>query len=156
MQNENPSQSDAVSTFGAHSGSRRRYGPFCFIAAFWQHRYVLSKLIAHELHRRYQGSVLGFGWALLTPLALLAIFTTVFTVVFEARWSVTTEGTQNFALLLFIGLICFQFIMECMNRSPTILKQNLSLIKKVFFPVELLPVQIVAVALVNCASSGYR
>ena len=130
-------------------GSGVRYGPFCFLTAIWRNRYILGKLVSRDLSQRYRGSILGYAWALLIPLLLLAVFTTIFTVVFEARWSVETGGTKNFALLLFAGLIALNFINECINRSPALLTQNRSLISKVFFPVEVLPVQIVATAMVN-------
>lgn len=152
MSGRNDPAEDKDSDLRVYESTRsyaNRFHPLAFLFAIWRHRYILGKLIANDLRRRYRGSILGYGWALIIPISLLVIFTTIFTVVFEVRWSVGAGKTENFAMLLFIGLICLNFITECMNRAPDLLLRNQPLIKRLPFPVEMLPVQLVAVALVN-------
>ena len=93
-------------------------------------------MVVREVASRYRDSVLGIAWALIGPIALLAVYTFVFTVVFEVRWQGDIEDRGTFALNLFAGLLVFQFFSECVSRAPRLLLENVSYIKKVVFPVE--------------------
>jgi lipopolysaccharide transport system permease protein len=70
---------------------------------------------------------------------MLLIYTFVFSVVFKARWSTDSESKTEFALLLFAGLIIFNLFSECINRSPGLILSNPNYVKKVVFPIEILP-----------------
>jgi lipopolysaccharide transport system permease protein len=72
----------------------------------------------------------------ISPVILLTVYTFVFTVVFEARWQLDIGGRGEFALILFAGLIVYQFFAECIGRAPRLLLENPSYIKKVVFPLE--------------------
>lgn len=90
---------------------------------------------------RYKGSILGLLWSFLNPLVMLAAFTFVFSVVFKARWNVAgDESTTQFAIILFVGLIIHGIFAEALNKSPTLILANASFVKKVVFPLELLPI----------------
>lgn len=90
---------------------------------------------------RYKGSILGLLWSFLNPLVMLAAFTFVFSVVFKARWNVAgDESTTQFAIILFVGLIIHGIFSEALNKSPTLILANASFVKKVVFPLELLPI----------------
>ena len=105
----------------------------------WRHRTLLWQLAWREIVARYQGSVLGLAWSLVTPLVMLAVFTFVFTVVFQARWGTATESKSAFALMLFPGVIVNALFAECVNRAPGLILQYPNYVKKVVFPLEILP-----------------
>lgn len=86
---------------------------------------------------------MGLMWSFITPLIMLVVYTFVFGVVFKSRWGVQSEENVNFSIILFSGLIIFNFISECINKSPFIVIGNINYVKKVIFPLEVLPVVVV-------------
>jgi lipopolysaccharide transport system permease protein len=93
-----------------------------------------------EVLGRYRGSVFGLGWSLFHPLLMLMIYTFVFSVVFRARWPGMAEGGMtDFALSLFVGMIVHGIFAECVNRAPNLILSNVNYVKKVVFPLEILP-----------------
>lgn len=92
-----------------------------------------------EVLGRYQGSLLGLFWSFFNPLFMLAIYTFVFSVVFNARWGSGNESRTEFALLLFVGLIVFNLFAECITRAPSLIISNVNYVKKVVYPLEILP-----------------
>lgn len=124
-------------------------GPFALFQTAWHHRSLILRLARREIDARYRGSVLGIVWAVLNPILMLAVYTFVFSVVFQARWGATGGSNTEFALLLFSGLILFNVLGECLSRAPGLLLENVSYIKKVVFPLEILPLVSLAVALFN-------
>jgi lipopolysaccharide transport system permease protein len=118
------------------------------------------QLIQREVAGRYRGSTLGLLWSLLTPLFMLGIYTLVFGSIFKARWSGIDAGpaaaehsTAEFAIILFPGLIIFQLFAEVMNRAPTLIISNVSYVKKIVFPLEILPVVALGAASFHAAVS---
>jgi lipopolysaccharide transport system permease protein len=107
----------------------------------YQHRYLIVQMTKREIAGRYRGSVLGFAWSFLNPLLMLVVYTFVFSVVFKARWDVTAmeESRVDFALTLFSGLIIFNLFAEIVNRAPGLILSNVNYVKKVIFPLEILP-----------------
>lgn len=114
-------------------------------------------LIRREITGRYRGSVFGLAWALLTPLFMLGVYTLVFGSIFQSRWSgadgKAVEGTGGFAIVLFAGLIVFQVFSEMLSRSPVLVSGNVSYVKKVVFPLQMLPVVAAGSALFHAAVS---
>lgn len=98
---------------------------------------------------RYRGYALGIVWYVMVPVLTLAMYTLVFTKIFPARWGGDGSGTMTFALLFFVGLIIFTVFMETANRSAGLMKENQNYIKKVVFPVEVLPVVVLIVSMIN-------
>jgi ABC-type polysaccharide/polyol phosphate export systems, permease component len=89
---------------------------------------------------RYRGSIMGMAWSFLNPLIMLAIYTFVFSVVFNARWGADDATSKtDFAILLFVGMLVHGFFAECANRSPSLILENVNYVKKVIFPLEILP-----------------
>jgi len=81
---------------------------------------------------------------------MLAVYTFVFSVVFKAKWGVGgEEGKASFALVLFVGLIVHGLLAEVLNRSPNLMLSNVSYVKKVVFPLEILPVISLVAAFFN-------
>jgi len=100
---------------------------------------LIRQLAKREVSSRYRGSVMGFFWTLLNPLLMLTIYTFIFGYVFKARWGDMNLGDGGFALTLFCGLIVHGVFAECINRAPTLISSNVNYVKKVVFPVEILP-----------------
>ncbi len=108
-------------------------------ASFWRNRQLIRNLVQREVLGRYKGSVLGVFWSLATPIFMLAVYTFVFSVVFKARWGEGSDSKTEFALLLFAGLIIFNLFSECISRAPGVILANVNYVKKVVFPLEVLP-----------------
>jgi lipopolysaccharide transport system permease protein len=118
----------------------------------WSHRRLVGQFVRREVQARYRGSVLGLFWSFLQPLLLLSIYTFVFGVVFRARWPQFTSGRlSEFALVLFSGLIVMNLFAEAVGRSPLIVLSQPSYVKRVVFPLEILPVVALGTALFNAA-----
>ena len=109
------------------------------VASAWRHRNLLKVLIRREVVGRYRGSFMGMLWSLFNPIFMLAVYTFVFSVIFKARWTVGSDSRGEFALALFAGLIVFNIFAECINRSPSLILSNANYVKKVVFPLEILP-----------------
>ncbi len=116
---------------------------------------LILPLIRREVTGRYRGSALGTLWSLVTPLIMLGVYTFIFGFVFKARWSEAGESasTAEFAVTLFAGLIVFQIFAEVVNRAPTLILSNQNYVKKVVFPLEVLPVVALGSALFHAAIS---
>src|SRR5258708_5116506 len=93
-----------------------------------------------EVVGRYRGSVLGLAWSFFNPILMLSVYTFVFSVVFKARWGANGgQSKASFALFLFVGMIVHGLFAECINRSPGLILSNVNYVKKVVFPLEILP-----------------
>lgn len=123
--------------------------PKRLLASAWQQRQLIRTLVRRDVAARYQGSVLGNVWALITPLLMLAVYTFIFSVVFNARWSGGGESRAEFALVLFAGLMVFNCFAECFNRAPRLILDNANYVKKVVFPLEILPIVSLGAAAIN-------
>ncbi len=109
------------------------------VASLWRNRSLVKASIRREVLGRYRGSVMGLLWSFLNPMFMLAVYTFVFSVVFKARWSGGSESKTEFALVLFAGLLVFNLFAECVNRAPGLIVGNQNYVKKVVFPLEILP-----------------
>jgi len=105
-----------------------------------QYHELLVQLVKREVKSRFQGSWLGLGWALLTPIAMLLVYTFVFRNVLKAKWPGEAGATNaEFALQLFSGLIVFTLFSEVVGRAPTLVSEQPNMVKKVIFPLSILP-----------------
>ncbi len=109
------------------------------VASFWRNRGLIFVSIKREVLGRYRGSILGIFWSFFNPILMLSVYTFVFSAIFKARWSPESESTLEFAIILFIGLMVFNLFSECLNRAPTLILNNANYVKKVVFPLEILP-----------------
>lgn len=110
-----------------------------FFAAPWRHRALVRSLVVREVAGRYRGSVLGLSWAFFHPVLMLTVYTFVFSVVFRARWNTGSDSRVEFALALYAGLIVFNLFQECITRAPGVIVSHTNYVKKVIFPLEVLP-----------------
>jgi lipopolysaccharide transport system permease protein len=125
-----------------------------FPHAIWRHRELWWRLTEREVLGRYRGSLLGLAWSFLNPLAMLAVYTFVFSQIFQARWgTLENAGPLGFAINLFAGLIVFNLIAECVNRAPGLIHANPNYVKKVIFPLEILGAVVVGSALFHAVTS---
>jgi lipopolysaccharide transport system permease protein len=108
--------------------------------SLWRNRSLIIASVKREVLGRYRGSVMGILWSFFNPLFMLAVYTFVFSVVFQARWGGGTASKTEFALVLFAGLMMFTLFAECINRAPSLILSNVNYVKKVVFPLEILPV----------------
>lgn len=115
----------------------------------WQNKGLIKTLIIRDIHSRYRGSVIGILWSLLNPILLLLVYTFVFGIVFNTKWGGTNSTNSEFALVLFSGLIVFNTFSECFNRAPNLIVLNSNYVKKVIFPLEILPVVSLGSAIFN-------
>lgn len=113
----------------------------------WQQRHLIFQLVSHELKARYYTSFLGVLWALIVPLSTLAIYTFVFSVVLPSVWQ--NDGSVPYAFILFAALIPFTLFSDVINRSPTLILGYPNYVKKVVFPLHILPVVALGSALVD-------
>ena len=108
--------------------------------SFWQHRQLIKQMAWREVVGRYKGSFMGLFWSFINPVLMLAVYTFVFSVVFKARWGIGAEESKtSFALILFVGLIVHGLLAEVLNRAPSLIVSNVNYVKKVIFPLEILP-----------------
>jgi len=114
----------------------------------WHHRELLRQFTRREIEGRYKGSFLGLFWSFINPLVLLLIYTFIFGIVFKARWpNAKTGSLSEFAVTLFCGLTAFTIFSECIGRAPSLIIGVPSYVKKVVFPLEILPVSLLGSAI---------
>ena len=106
-------------------------------------RSLLFHLTRRDITNKFKGSYAGFIWSFLNPLLLLVVYTFVFSVIMKAKWGLHNEGNLDFAIVLFAGLIVFNMYAEATNRAANIIYDNKNYVKKVVFPLNILPVIIV-------------
>lgn len=131
--------------------------PAALVRSLWINRELILSMIKREIVGRYRGSMMGLLWSLLTPLLMLLVYTFVFSVVLKARWSgigASAEGSRaEFAILLFVGLIVHGLFAEVVNRAPSLILGNVNFVKRVVFPLEVLPIVTAGAALFHAAIS---
>lgn len=112
----------------------------------WRNRSLVYELTRREFTGRYHGSFGGVAWSFAQPLFLLGVYTLAFGVILQARWG-HSSSTVDYALMLFAGLIIFNAISECLVKAPTLIVANPNFVKKVVFPLEILPLVMALTAL---------
>lgn len=114
--------------------------PFEPFRSSWRHRSLIWQMTKREVIGRYRGSILGLAWSFFNPILMLLVYTFVFSGVFKARWSMGMGDSKiSFAIVLFVGLIVHGLFAECINRAPDLILSNINYVKKVIFPLEILP-----------------
>jgi len=145
----------AVPTTVRYPKERERHTahPLPVFLSLWRFRDLIWQMSKREVISRYRGSTLGLLWSFFHPLFMLTIYTFVFSVVFQARWGKEIHNQAEFALILFAGLIVYSLFAECVNRAPGLVLGNANYVKKVVFPLEILPWIAMGSALFHAAVS---
>ena len=114
----------------------------------WRNRQLILQMTKREVVGRYKGSVMGLAWSFFNPVFMLTVYTFVFSVIFKSRWGVGGEESKTqFAVVLFVGMIVHGLFAEVLNRAPSLILSNVNYVKKVVFPLEILPVIAMGAAL---------
>lgn len=115
---------------------------------------LLATFTLRDIEARYRGSLFGILWSFLTPLMMIGVFTFVFAVVFKSRWATASDAsTTQFALILFAGLTAFNLFAEVFSRAPGLITSQPNFVKKVVFPLEILPVVALGAAMFHAGIS---
>lgn len=118
----------------------RSASPFALLKSLISNRELVQSMVKREIIGRYRGSIMGLMWSFVSPILMLSVYTFVFSVVFKARWQGGSDSKTEFALIVFSGLMMFNLFAESISRSPTLILGNVSYVKKVVFPLELLTI----------------
>ena len=114
--------------------------------SLWRNRQLIGQMTKREVVGRYKGSVMGLAWSFFNPVFMLVVYTFVFSVIFKSRWGGDDSRTL-FAVVLFVGMIVLGLFSEVVNRAPSLILSNVNYVKKVVFPIEILPVIAMGAAL---------
>lgn len=127
------------------------YGPF---DAWLLHRSLTWEMTKRDVLGRYRGASFGLLWSLISPFFMLLIYTLAFGYLLKARWPGTSGNMADFAMLLSLGLIVHGFLAECLNRSPMLIVSNANLVKRIVFPLQILPWTIMLSALFHALANS--
>lgn len=122
------------------------------VRSLWRNRQLIMQMTRREVVGRYKGSAMGLAWSFFNPVFMLVVYTFVFSEIFQSRWAGVNgvdggESKTLFAVLLFIGLIVLSLFSEVLNRAPSLILSNVNFVKKVVFPIEIMPVIAMGAAL---------
>jgi len=120
----------------------------------WKHRHLTSLLIARNVEASFRGSALGKLWTALVPLLRLAVYTTVLGFILKVKWPGQHNRPLETALLYFVGLTFYDFFMESVSAAPGLMLDNVNFVKKVVFPLEILPCAALGASLVRLGVTG--
>lgn len=123
------------------------------LSSLCRNRQLILQMTKREIAGRYKGSVLGLAWSFFNPIFMLVVYTFVFSVIFRSRWGIDGESKTAFAVMLFTGMIVASLFGEILNRAPGLIVGNVNYVKKVVFPLEVLPLVSTATALFHGAIS---
>ena len=127
-----------------HAQSSKAPGPF---GAFGTYRSLTLELAKRDVLGRYRGASFGLLWSLISPFLMLMVYSFAFGFVMKSKWPQTAQGHVHYSIILFVGLIVHGFFAECLNRSPHLITSNTNFVKRVIFPLEILPWPMVVSAL---------
>lgn len=123
--------------------------------SLWRNRQLIVQMTQREVVGRYRGSTMGLAWSFLNPVFMLVVYTFVFSEIFKSRWAGAgaDESKTQFAVVLFVGMIVLSLFSEVLNRAPHLILANVNFVKKVVFPIEILPVVAMGAALFHALIS---
>lgn len=108
----------------------------------WEYREMIISLTKRDLKSRYKGSVLGFLWMFLNPLLQLCVYTIVFSTIMRM-------DIEKFYLFMFVALIPWLFFSSCLSAGPNVIFSQQDMVKKIYFPREVLPISFTVSQFVN-------
>lgn len=130
---------------------------YAMLSSIWANRKLILQMSKRDVVGRYKGSLMGLLWSFLNPLLMLVVYTFFFAVVFKSKWGAVPSGSEEsktlFAVILFVGMIVHGLFAEVLNRAPTLILSNANYVKKVVFPLEILPVISMVSAIFHSAVS---
>lgn len=126
----------------------RSRNPF---AAFGRHRGLTRELVRNEILGRYRGASFGMVWSLLGPFLMLVVYTIAFGSILKGRWPQVGDTHAEFGLVLFVGIFVHGFFGEVLVRSPRLMLEHANFVKRVVFPLDILPWTVVLAAMFHLA-----
>jgi lipopolysaccharide transport system permease protein len=105
----------------------------------WLNRHLLGMMTARALNARYKNSLMGVAWLIIYPLIKLSMYTFVFHRILNVKWGAQEQTGPQFALYIYIGMIAFNVFTETMLAAPHVILAHRNMIKKIDFPIEILP-----------------
>ena len=123
--------------------------------SLWRNRQLILQMTKREVVGRYKGSAMGLAWSFFNPVLMLVVYTFVFSEIFQSRWGGIggDDSKTQFAVVLFVGMIVLNLFSEVINRAPILILANVNYVKKVVFPIEILPVVTMGAALFHSVIS---
>lgn len=117
--------------------------------SLWRNKQLIMQMAKREVAGRYKGSAMGLAWSFFNPIFMLVVYTFVFSEIFKSRWGgIGGDGSKTeYAVVLFVGLIMLNLFSEVVTRAPNLILANVNYVKKVVFPIEILPVVVMSAAL---------
>lgn len=112
------------------------------IKDIYAYRDMIYSLVRRELRGRYKGSVLGFLWTYINPLCQIIVYSAVFSVIFRVQ-------IEKFYLYLTIGMMPWVFFSTSVQGGSTCVRAQADMVKKIYFPREVIPISYVTSAFVN-------
>ena len=145
-----PTSPQAVNPHAAHLMSFTSLGQ-----SLRRNRQLIVQMTKREVAGRYKGSAFGLAWSFFNPVFMLVVYTFVFSEIFKSRWGGVggDDSKTQFAVVLFVGMIVLSLFSEVLNRAPGLILSNVNYVKKVVFPIEILPVIAMGAALFHCLIS---
>lgn len=109
------------------------------LGTLWYRRQLILTLGLREVTQRFRSSSLGLLWTVIQPLAVVTIFYFVFSVVFQNRWGAADESKGDFIIALFSGFLVYNLFFDTVSRAPMMVVGNINYVKKLVFPIHLIP-----------------
>ncbi len=120
------------------------------LATLYNKRWLIKYLAQRQWARNYRNSYLGFVWAFLSPLIMVALLTLIFSEVVGIKFrEVTGDSTLNFGLYLYCGLLPFLAYSQALTQGVNVIRRNSNLVQGVVFPLEVLPVTTIITSLIQ-------
>lgn len=123
--------------------------PFEVLKFYYSNYRLIATLSLQQILAKYKASVFGILWAFIMPMSMVIIYSFIFTKVFTTKWSSNSENPGEYALMLYLGLIVFNTFSDVISRSVSLIPDNILYIKKIVFPIEILPIVLIIVASFN-------
>lgn len=111
--------------------------------ALYRQRWLIGYFVQRDLVYTYKGSYLGFFWSFLHPLFMIVLYTFVFSTILQVRFS-ESGSSLNFGLYVYCGLIPYLAFSQAIQEALSTIRVNATLVQKVVFPIEILPLAAVA------------
>lgn len=123
-----------------------------FPGRMWARRDVFWELTKRDVEGRYSGSFFGLLWSFFNPLLMLGVYTLAFRELLGMRWP-NQESGADFSLMIFCGMLVHSLMADCLARAPGVIISQSNLVKRVIFPLSILPCVMVTSALFNALLS---
>jgi lipopolysaccharide transport system permease protein len=120
----------------------RQVGIFLKLQELWQYRALIRNMVARDLKARYKNSLLGYVWSLLNPLLMMCVFWVVFSLLLK-------NAIPMFPVFLIVALLPWNYAVTSVSSGMRAILDNSNIVKKVYFPREILPITVVLSNLVN-------